>query len=143
MTKKKTAAAKRTAPRYEAKDLALMYLDEGAAAVLKLVQNKDVSVAVARKAGEIIRKLKGNKDSDVKETFTAALDKLAPRGIIGKVPPKVGETRPYKAQALKGKVFMRTPLDTLGIKKKDILDVTFEDDKIVIRKAGVAKRASA
>ena len=53
----------------------------------------------------------------------------------GKAPPKAGEKRSYKAQQLDdGYVFLRLPVDQLGIIKGGMIDVLFGTDKIEVTK---------
>lgn len=74
---------------------------------------------------------------DLVEELTLLRDKFADAkgepGQKGRKAPVAGETRAYSVQKIKdGDLFIRNPVDLLGVPKSGKVFVTFGDDKIVI-----------
>lgn len=62
----------------------------------------------------------------------------------GRSAPEVGQTRTYKAQALKdGSAFIRLPVESLGIGKGGSVEVVFVEGETQVRPVVAAKRSKA
>ncbi len=118
---------KRTLVSY--KDVQLAYLLEGVSAVERQWQTGNVSKATIRRA---VKRLQES-DEDVAEFERWVAANIGPIGR-GRSSPQPGETRSYKVQQLQngGGPFLRLPIDSLGVKKEDIVRVQFDKDQIVV-----------
>lgn len=111
------------------KDVQLAYLLDGVAAVERQWCAGHVSKATIRRA---VKKLQdSNEDVAELERWVAA--NIGPIGR-GRAAPQPGETRSYKVQQLQngGGPFLRLPIDSLGVKKEDVVRVQFEKDQIIV-----------
>lgn len=123
-------------PHVSHKDIQLTFLDEGLEGVRQRFAEGQVSAKVIARAVDELGNRNGVSDTDLNAlrgfvTEITPAPKLA--GRRGKQPPAVGETRTYKAQQVKtGGPFLRLTLDTLGIAKGDPVEVSFEENRIVV-----------
>lgn len=110
------------------KDVQLQYLLGGTMAVELLLVQDTVSKATLKKA---IREMDPEKVKGLEEWYWGRYGSSAGRG---RQPPKIGESRTYKAQQLKGQAapFLRLPLSSLGIAKGEPVRVTFQDGHITV-----------
>ena len=111
------------------KDVQLAYLTGGVAAVEKLLEEKKVAKATIKRAYQ--KFVKAGKEQ--KPFADWILENIGALGR-GRASPRAGERRRYKAQQIRtGDPFLRLPLSSLEIYKGRVLDVHFEEDRIVVR----------
>lgn len=110
------------------KDVQLAYLMDGVAGVEKLSKAEQASKSTIRRA---LTKLKeGSRDVSDLERWVA--ENVGPIGR-GRAAPMAGEKRSYKVQQISNSgPFLRLPLDSLGVKKREVIHVAFEDGRIVV-----------
>lgn len=113
------------------KDVQNAFHEGGVEEVRRLYAENLVSaVVISRAANEL-----ASRNVEGVSALNELVSEIAPKhaGRRGKQAPTVGETRGYKAQAVKNSgPFMRLPLDTLGIGKGDKVNVKFDNDQIVV-----------
>ena len=127
-TMPKTSAAKN---RTSFKDVEIAFLLDGVDGVQKLKANR----TTIRKAVQSLQSKGKNAD---------ALSALAPASGRGRSMPSSGSERRYRAQQIKtGGAFLRTPLNTIGVKKGGLVSVKFEPDRIIIMRADVLSNGAA
>lgn len=111
------------------KDIQIVYLMNGAQAVRYMWNNNQVSRASLHRA---MTELQGQ------NTNVASLEELveevaAPQ-TRGRKATKAGDRQAYKVQETGGAVFIRLPLGVLNVSKSDKVQVSFENDRIVVMK---------
>ena len=118
----------RTRSNVSFKDVQIAYLMDGVNAVDVLVKDGRASRTTVRRA--LVDLKAGGRD--VNELESWVVNHIGAPGR-GRSAPVVGEKRAYKAQQVKtGGPFLRLPLDVLGVEKGTVVDVTFDEDKIVV-----------
>jgi len=111
------------------KDVQIAYLTGGVAAVDKLLEEKKVAKSTIKRAYQNFVKA-GREEKPLADWILKNIGALG----RGRASPQVGERRRYKAQQISsGDPFLRLPLSSLDIYKGKIVDVQFEEDKIVVR----------
>ena len=126
-TKVRVAPKKRDYTTY--KDVQLAYLLNGVAGLDDLRQKKRVPKTIYKRA---LRRLQhAGKESDSFEKWF--FEKFGPDGR-GRPSPKAGEARRYRTQQVKkSEPFIRLPVSSLNIYNGYVVDVQFEEDRIVVR----------
>jgi hypothetical protein len=129
----KKAKSKKTAEkknRTSSKDVIIAYLMNGVGAVERLYNDGHAARHTLRKALEEL-----TASGRSVEPFNRWMDEnLGAKGSgRGRSAPGSGDTRTYKAQAIKGSSpFLRLPLEVLGAKKGTEIKVRFERDEIIV-----------
>ncbi len=112
------------------KDVEILYLVEGLSPIIKLYSEKKVSPATIRRAVLALRSV-GKMESSLENWVSEYLRV----GSRGRAAPKVGQERVYRAQQInESGPFLRLPLGALQASKGDALFVSFENDRIVVKK---------
>lgn len=123
------------------------------AAKAKTVDEFESEIARFKPSRKLLKQAKAIATAEGDDT--AILDGyLARLGVSatgrGRTAPKENERRAYSVQVLHDKAsdkdggpFVRVPLDTLGVKKKDKVSITFRSDKIVIKVKGASAQTDA
>lgn len=138
MAKKATKVAPKAAPKAtrakgtDYRDLALLMLSYGFAEIEKRFKGGSATMIGIRKAAEHLVALNKDKAAELQ----AWIDDNAPSAPRGRTPAVAGDTRKYRAQALKdGSPFLRLPVHTAVKGKGAELDVTFNADGSILVKA--------
>lgn len=114
------------------KDLQIIYLKEGINSISKLHQEGKISNLAIKKALDAFKRTKSS-GIDPFERWVLANFKT---GIRGQPKPSIGLKRNYRAQRIhSGGPFLRLPLETLGVEKGQSISVSFDKNKIIVRKA--------
>lgn len=110
------------------KDVQIVYLMDGVAAVEQLLKSGQASRSTVRRA---LSELKASgKNVTELERWVAVNVGSSGRG---RSTPSPGESRSYKAQQVKaGGPFLRLPLDVLGVEKGGVVRVHFGNGEIVV-----------
>jgi len=121
---------KKRAAQVSYKDVMIAYLADGVDAVDRLLTQTPTASAAIRKA------LKALRDQGVAAATLEALIKARiSDGKRGRQSPIVGDERTYRAQQLaKAGAFINLPVTPLGIAKRGLVVVRFEQDRIVVSK---------
>ena len=123
---KKKPVVKRS-KRVTVQDVMIAYLTSGIGAVDKMVQDRKSLRSVVKKAAD-----KAARTSANRALIDYAGGLTERRGIK---PPEVGDRRPYVVQGRKsGAARIVIPVGTLGVTPMDVLDVSFEEGRIVVRR---------
>lgn len=126
MAKKKKASTSTTATYVSYKDVMVAYLLDGLSGTERLLAGHRHPRPLLQRAAKELKEQGRNVDA-----LEVAIGKDV-RGR-GRTLPAVGEERQYKGQQIDdGGVWVRLPLNTLGIKKADLVHVRFEGDRIVV-----------
>lgn len=131
-TKKQPAKRERRARGLSYKDVQLTYLCDGIAEVKNKFNGKEISKASLRRA---ITEL--NKIGRSSASLTEFADSVLGSGSRGRSAPKVGDVRSYRVQKVKGSLFIRMPLETLGVDKGDIVNVSFNSGNLNVVAASI------
>lgn len=109
------------------KDMVMAYKFGGLADVESLHNKGNVGKVVHKQA---IKKLQDS-DNDCRDYEAWYQERWPLSASPGRTPPVLNETRPYSAQQGKaGGTFIRLPLDLLGVKKQQQVNVTFKENGI-------------
>ena len=112
------------------KDVQIAYLCSGVSRVEQMY-NRHMASANTIKRALLQLKTNGSPVEPLEKWFTENFGS----GTRGRVAPKVGQERVYRAQQIKTSgTFLRLPLSALCIDKGEVVAVTFEKDKIVVKK---------
>lgn len=105
------------------KDLMVQFYSEGMEAVRNTVQSQGTSRAILDR---LVQEL-SQRGADTGEVEALILEVYGEKGTgKGRTPPQNGQTRTYKAQQVKDQgVFVRGPLETLGVNKGELVNITF------------------
>lgn len=113
------------------KDVQIAYMLNGISAVESLVAEKKVTKATVKRAYKNFLKA-GRKEKPLEEWI---MDNIGTLGR-GRAIPLKGEIRTYRAQQIRvGGPFARVPLASLDVYKGSVIQIAFEEDRIVITKA--------
>ena len=110
------------------KDVQIAYLLKGMPGVKTLIKNKKNASMLLRKA---VKELKdAGKETKILEEY---IELNFSKKSRGRTMPLVGQERVYRAQKLDmGGAFLRLPLSSLGTVKGGQVQVSFEQDRIVV-----------
>jgi hypothetical protein len=112
------------------KDVEILYLVEGLSPIIKLHKEKKVSPATIRRAVTALKsvgKIESSLENWVSENLRV--------GSRGRAAPKIGQERIYRAQQInESGPFLRLPLGALRALKGDVLAVSFEKDRIIVKR---------
>lgn len=122
--------------RITSKDLALLMVMDGLSAIASKHENTDGGLAPATVDGAIELLAK---QPSVAAELQAFRDEtfVASNGQRGRPAVAVGDSRDYKAQQINdGSVFIRLPVDLLGVAKEGAVTVSFEAGRLVVTAKG-------
>jgi hypothetical protein len=112
------------------KDVQIAYLMNGVNSVERLHKDGKASTATIRRALSHLRT--GGREVSVLEKWIH--DNLG-IGARGRTAPQAGQERVYRAQQIKTSgPFLRLPLSALAVGKGETVTVSFEDERIVVKK---------
>lgn len=112
------------------KDIQIAYLCSGIEHIEELYQKRLASPNTIRKA---LHQLKHN--GSAVEPLEHWFRNNFGLGLRGRAAPRPGQERVYRAQKIKTTgTFLRLPLSALSIDKGESVSVTFEKDRIVIKR---------
>lgn len=112
------------------KDVQIEYLLKGISGVNAMVEEKRVS----KKHVKMALKALQTSGRDVTSLEKWVRENVGPIGS-GRGSPLRGESRNYRAQQVRnGLPYVRVPVDTLEVRKGQLVTIRFDDDRIVIEK---------
>ena len=114
------------------KDLALLALMQGVDALDPLLASHTNPVDVLGKVRATFEK--NGKDTTALDEKIAMWTEIKTPGVKGRKPVKIGDVRTYKAQQIgdDGDLFIRLPVNLLGVSKGADLAVSFADGMISV-----------
>lgn len=114
------------------KDLALLALMQGVDALDPLLASHTNPVDVLGKVRATFEK--NGKDCTALDEKIALWTEIKTPGVKGRKPVKIGDSRSYKAQQIgdDGDLFIRLPVNLLGVSKGQDLRVTFDNGVISV-----------
>jgi hypothetical protein len=112
------------------KDVEILYLVEGLSPIIKLHEEKKVSTTTIIRAVTALKsvgKTRSSLENWVSENLRV--------GSRGRTVPKIGQERNYRAQQInESDPFLRLPLSALRALKGDVFSVSFEKDRIIVKR---------
>lgn len=111
------------------KDVQIAYLSSGISPVEQMFSKRLASVNTIRRA---LNHLKST--GSTVDTFERWFMENFGAGARGRSAPKPGQERVYRAQQINSSgPFLRLPLSALRVNKGQVVNVIFENDKIVVK----------
>ena len=112
------------------KDVQIAFLMNGIKSVSKLHHEGKASAPTIRRA--LLHLREGGRETTLLEKW---IKENLGMGIRGRAAPQAGQERIYRAQQIKTSgPFLRLPLSALNVAKGQTVTVTFEQEKIVVKR---------
>ena len=115
------------------RDVQIAFYRDGIAGVEALIEDEKVSNFTLRRAMTLMREESAGEDNPSLDSLEEALKERGfLRGMQGK--PDAGDVRDYKVQEGDGCLFLRVPVDHLGVEKSESMRTSFLVDSIRLQR---------